>query len=371
MMRAADLLAGPRGRRLCLEFAQRWWAPDSDALSELLQAVGHASNTLATNPGILYTLSSFDAATPAAVPEIPIVTASDVARLLDTAEVAAPTVATLNLALGMVVGNARYWQEPDGADVLCATPEVRAALHRFAEMIANAPAAAQWSAPIDMTGQWEVTFDSSVSAISSETSPARERLSTWRDGQIDEEITAQRERPSDPTARWSGTWWSAPVLRATSTTRAVSGLDPLGLWLVEDGLGSEWATVERVHVPDWVRVYEIDSADAWAQLCRQYPLEVTASRRHDWYRATGRAGEWVIPDWSLVAHDYEAVHLTVAGYLAAAGVAIAVDDARASVIAGWDPDKTYWLFDMAREPGSTQYWQFDPDDDSWVQRDAT
>jgi hypothetical protein len=371
MMRATDLLAGPRGRRLCLEFAQGWSGPESDAITELRQAVAYASYAMATNPGMMLTASSFEPVAPAPEPEPPAVMAADVAHLLDATEVDEPTVAALTLALGTAVGNARYWEDPDGYDVLAATAEVRAALRRFAEVVACAPAAALWSAPVDPADQWEVTFDSSVSAISSETSPARERLSTWRDGQIDEEITAQRERPSDPTARWSGTWWSAPVLRATSTTRAVSGLDPLGLWLVEDGLGSEWATVERVHVPDWVRVYEIDSADAWAQLCRQYPLEVTASRRHDWYRATGRAGEWVIPDWSLVAHDYEAVHLTVAGYLAAAGVAIAVDDARASVIAGWDPDKTYWLFDMAREPGSTQYWQFNPDDDSWVQRDAT
>jgi hypothetical protein len=370
MMQATDLLAGPRGRRLCLTFAQCWWDHDGDALSELRQAVGYASHALATNPGTVFTLSSFDTAAPAAAPEIPTVTASEIARLLDAAEVVEPSAAALMLALGTTVGNARYWQEPDGEDVLAATPEVRAALRRFAEVIADAPAAAVWFGPIDPSGQWEVTFDSSVSAISSETTPARERLSRWRAQHMDEEVAAQRDRPSDPTAMWSGTWWSTPGLMATSTTRAVSGLGPLGLWHVEDDLGWESATVELVQVPDWVRVYEIDSAEAWAQLCRRYPLEATASRRHDWYRATGRAGEWVIPDWSLVAHNYEAVHLSVAGYLAGAGVAIAVDDTRASVIAGWDPDKTYWLHDVHREPASTQNWQFRHDDDTWVQRDA-
>lgn len=45
---------------------------------------------------------------------------------------------------------------------------------------------------------------------------------------------------------------------------------------------------------------------------------MTALKRHDWYRTTGRDGSWVIPDWSQVAHDYDGVHLSIAGYLTAA-----------------------------------------------------
>ncbi len=74
---------------------------------------------------------------------------------------------------------------------------------------------------------------------------------------------------------------------------------------------------------------------------------MTAQKRHDWYRTTGRDGRWVMPDWSRVAEMYGGVHLTVTGYLAAAGTAIDVDDDAASVIAGWAPDETHWLTDAS------------------------
>ena len=38
--------------------------------------------------------------------------------------------------------------------------------------------------------------------------------------------------------------------------------------------------------------------------------------------ATGRAGQWVIPDYAAAAADWDAVHVSVAGYLTTAGIAI-------------------------------------------------
>ncbi len=99
---------------------------------------------------------------------------------------------------------------------------------------------------------------------------------------------------------------------------------PAGLWFVEDDMGWTRAVSRRMRVPCGVRVYEIDGAQAWAQLCREFPVEVTAQKRHDWYSTTGRVGRWVIPDWPRVAECYDGVHLTVCGYLAAAGTAIAL-----------------------------------------------
>ena len=64
-------------------------------------------------------------------------------------------------------------------------------------------------------------------------------------------------------------------------------------------LGWERALVTGVEVPAGARVLEIDGPDVWAQLCRRHPLPVTAARRHDWYRATGRGDvTWVQPDWA-------------------------------------------------------------------------
>ena len=51
----------------------------------------------------------------------------------------------------------------------------------------------------------------------------------------------------------------------------------------------------------------------------------------------------MIPDWSAVARHVDGVHLSVRGYLRTAGRAIAVDEERASVLAGWDPDRTFWF----------------------------
>jgi hypothetical protein len=59
------------------------------------------------------------------------------------------------------------------------------------------------------------------------------------------------------------------------------------------------------------RVYEITGRRDWADLTARYPLEVTRSRRHDWWRVTGRAATWLIPDYAAVAADYDAIHLTV------------------------------------------------------------
>lgn len=89
---------------------------------------------------------------------------------------------------------------------------------------------------------------------------------------------------------------------------------------------------------------------------RRFPLEVTASRRHDRYRTTGVAGRWTIPDWSLAAAEYDAVHLTVAGYLTTAGRALDVTRDAATVLAGWDPDVTNWLTDVGAAPGPSTTW---------------
>jgi hypothetical protein len=146
---------------------------------------------------------------------------------------------------------------------------------------------------------------------------------------------------------------------------------PAGLRLIEDSLGWDRATVHPVAVPDGSRILELDGPEAWSELCRRYPLDVTASRRHDWYRTTGRGqGVWVQPNWAAVARDADAVHLTVAGYLTTAGRAVPVRDGVASVLAGWDPDATFWLTGLPTPAGEgdapeAQEWELDRERDRW------
>ncbi|WEO77333.1 hypothetical protein BJQ94_18605 [Cryobacterium sp. SO2] len=362
-LRAADLLAGPRGRRLCLETMLTLRDAETAATEELRTAVFFAAYDLDPERGMSRVLFGAGVNQRAEVPLAP--TPQEVARLLDAAPLPDLDASTLLSALATVVDTARYWQEPDGEDVLAGTPEVRAALARVAEAIAAARGCVWWAGPMQDREQWVVTFADLPHIPRPPARTAREILDRWQGLQLEEEATAQRDRPADPAARFSGTWWSRPALGLMGTTRALPGHGPMGLRFVEDGLGWESATVERVHLPADARIFEIDGAAAWTDLVDRYPLEVTASRRHDWYRITGRSGTWVIPDWSRVRHDYDAVHLTVGGYLSAAGTGIRLDDDRATVLAGWDPDATYWLRDLDRHESTAAEWHLDDADGAW------
>lgn len=290
--------------------------------------------------------------------------AGDVARMLGGVPLERIDDRLLLDSLAAAVDRARYWQEPDGEDVLAAESGVRGALSRVAASIASFDGAAWWATPLDRTAQWSVAFDDEASPTSAASGTAAEHLAHWRSEIEQSEIRARQERPSDPRANLSGTWWSTPPRDLTQTTRSLGALGPLGLRLVEDAFGWARATVRPVEVPGDADVYEVDGPESWAQLCRRYPFEVTASGRHDWFRTTGVAGTWVVPDWSRAAEEFDAIHLTVAGYLETAGRAVAVTDDTSSVLAGWDPDQTYWLTDVASATGAERGW-VRRDDDTW------
>jgi hypothetical protein len=256
-------------------------------------------------------------------------------------------------ALSAAVDGAMYWQEPSGEDVLSATPAVREALERVASHVTGAPGVTWWADPIARDDQHQVTW--AGEATPDQTSAAG-RLARWRADVAQQEERARRERPSDPTAQYSGEWWSTPPFDLLRSTRSRPGYGPLGLWLVEDSQGWDQATTRAVSVPEHARVHEVDGAEAWAELCRAHPVEVTAQKRHDWYRATGRAGRWVVPDWAAVAGEHDAVHLTTAAYLTEAGTPIPMDDDTASVIANWNPDETYWLGDAPVPAQAATHW---------------
>ncbi|HWU45235.1 MAG TPA: hypothetical protein VN133_00580 [Humibacter sp.] len=364
------LLAGPRGRRVCLEFALSGASGGAVDALELYQAVFYASLRLERPPVIRLTADGpdFDQR------GVPSHSVEDVARLLAAVPLAEPVEREMLLCLAEVTRSARYWQEPDGKDILAASPVLREPVSRVAAHLAESVGASWWSAAWDRSQQWVVRFldpdrtktESSAAANAFSEAGTEEVLQRWQVSQTDQEKVALRDRPSDPTASYSGTWWSTPDFGLTATTRSLGTLGPAGLWLVEDGLRWQSATATRVQVPPEARVYEIDGPRALAELCRRHPLDVTASRRHDWYRTTGRVGRWVIPDWSRIARDVDAVHLTVAGYLSTAGRAVPVDDDVATVLAGWGPDRTYWLTDVVLDVPSREVWNLDRE--MWARR---
>ncbi|PWD50786.1 hypothetical protein C8046_09135 [Serinibacter arcticus] len=281
------------------------------------------------------------------------------------------------------------WQPPDENDQLLADPAIVAALRPAAEALAAAEMTRGWHAPLAVGKQRLTLFD----------------LPDW------EGVPPAADRPLEVTgldawgAAWrravagsawnrvdwttpvdehsSGPWWSAPIgpwwngeepRRPGGAPVTTPPLNPetdhlvgsAGLVWLEDSPGADEALLVPVSPSRPPRIYEVTGPEAWAALVRHFPADVSASRRSDWYRHTGRDGAWAVPDWAAVRESYDAVHVTVAGYLTTAGLAVEVGDGVATVLAGWAPEATAWLTDVLVEDGPRERWRLD----RTVRRDA-
>ncbi|WAB80805.1 hypothetical protein OVN18_09535 [Microcella daejeonensis] len=265
------------------------------------------------------------------------------------------TAKDIDDALDVAVSYARYWQAPDGEDVLAEHPAVRSALEPIARSLLSSPLTADWPAPASPR-QWRVAWDDARPRGL----PTGSLLREWADRTRADEVRSRSARPVDPGEGASGEWWSIP-----GGVPSTVGVTPRGFDLVEDHLGWERATVMPIALGEH-RVLELRTAEDWAALCRAHPIDVSASRRHDWFRTTGRDGAWVLPDWQAIAGEWDAMHLSVSAYLALAGRVIPVDDERASLIAGWSPDTTFWLTEPPRPDGPAQQWRRDDAGGAWA-----
>jgi hypothetical protein len=312
-----ELLAGPRGRRLCWEVLRR---PFTE---------------LAADPP----------SSPASLPDL----GGD--ALID--------------AVSDVTARAMYWQPPDAEDVALARENWQAWLRPVAEAVTAAPASEWWDAPIAIDDQhviiWDVVWDQD--GADPLRAPALDGVAARIAALSTEHSTPLDRRSAGQWQECSGKWWSAPITWPGLLTTRWLGDDrgPARLWWVEDGMGWSGATSWPVWPAGTPRVLELTEPDDWAALVRAYPLDVSAtSKRGDWWRTTGRDGRWAMPDWPAVAADYDAVHLTVAAYLAGAGRALAVKDAGegdvATVLAGREPDATFWLADVLQIAGAPTRW---------------
>ena len=345
------MLAGPRGRRLCLALAGRLSPDVSQAQFWLAYELDPGRGT---SRGVMY----FADGASANEPERAVMSVPEFAELIRESGIPPLRASDVNEALRDSVDSARYWQEPDGEDVLAAQPEVRAALEPIARAVQANVASEDWGATAATT-QWRIAWENARPRGL----PTSDLLKEWADATRADEVRSRTDRPTDPRARYSGEWWSTP-----GAVPNTSGVIPRGLDLVEDSSGWEAATVRPLEV-DGRRTLEIRTAENWAGLCRAHPLDVTASRRHDWFRATGRDGSWVMPDWQAVSAEWDAVHLSVAAYLALAGRLIDVDgEERASVIAGWSPDTTWWLTEPPTSDAPPQNWHRADPQAPWSRR---
>lgn len=291
---SSALLEGPRGRHLCLSAAAGLHEPVWGAW---LHAAWHPN----------------DAGSRAAL--VTALSATDCGPLCIWSEVESFTG-----AVGDSVDRAMYWQPPDDQDVVAAMPDVVGALRPIAAAIGSAPGAQWWSNSADMSCQRYVSPHEPHEAYDEpDLGPAAVKLAAWRQRTIDDDDDARRNRPADPAAPYTGHWWSIPTGHGLArTTRALPASGAVSMLWEEDGFGQGRAAVWAMQPFGEPRTYEIDGPDAWIDLVRPYPLDVSWARRHDWFKVTGRVGIWLIPDWEAVSRDYDAVHLTVLGYLASA-----------------------------------------------------
>lgn len=264
-------------------------------------------------------------------------------------------------ALRDSVAWARYWQDPDDVDVsLAADPE---RLRPVAETVVAA-APAWWSAPVDLDGQVLTVFAGTdeppltgLAGVLADWLRAEDRAGA----QVAEHVAGS----ADPARAWerlSGRWWSAPLVPSVpGTTRSAPLLGPVALWLHEDEQGFTAADARPVAPTRPVRVHEVQGPADWSDLVTRFPLDVGESRGPNWWRATGRRGRWLVPDWPRVAAEFDAVHLSVRGYLSTSGRTVPVGDDAATLLAGWSPDVTYWLTDVLAAGGPPQRWAADGD----------
>jgi hypothetical protein len=330
-----QLLAGPRGRHACFEVVSPYNGEDqadrSPAWHSLMYGSGNADIAqLAGELADLVADADLDAVA---------ATAGDAGLLTYVAEV---------VTWALYWQSSHSWQQPLAAD------EIGAVLEPVARAVTAAPATRWWSGPVDRDRQQYAQFLSRDGDFDMEPpalTGAADRVARWREQSAERERAAAR-LPSDPAANYTDWWWSAPALAGLiSTTRSVPGLGALRLSLVEDSLGWPEALCWPLTPRSAARVYEIRGPQDWTALVERYPFEVTKSRWHDWFKVTGRAGTWLIPDYAAMAADYDGVHLTLGGYLTTAGRALPVDGTAqpgtaATMLAGWDPDLTYWLADV-------------------------
>jgi hypothetical protein len=247
--------------------------------------------------------------------------------------------------LASVARAAEHWEPPppgDQAELLLP----------LAETVASAPAAAWWWEPADLRYQRWLGCDhhgmlARGGDVARAVGAAEENAAAEEQAMARDWAQAPRGQRDGAGVIMTGTWWSGPLGGTVWTSRGnVGDLPAVGLACAEDPLGEEEFEVWAVGIDPAARVYEVHEPGDWGRLAAAHPRDVTASRRHDWSRWTGREGRWILPDWRSVAAQWDGVHVSVAGYLSTSGMAVEAGAGAATLLAGWDADQTLWLRDV-------------------------
>lgn len=265
------------------------------------------------------------------------------------------TTARTAQAMEAVVDHAVYWQPPmSAADRMSMNPVFDGVIAQAAALFAESVGASFLAEDWDAEEQWWCYRDLNEAAGFR----SQAGWNDWRESVVERENEhkAEAQRSAKPRP-FSSTWWTSPGSPATHPMTAVASWE-------EDSRGEseQWGqlVLHDANAGEFRR-YVIDSVADWAELVQRYPLETTYTNRWDWKDSVGAGGRLFAVDFAAMAKDWDAVTVTPRGYLAAAGMPIAVDipgvdDGGTTMLAGWNPGWTWWLTDNVVVPDVHVLW---------------
>ncbi len=192
----------------------------------------------------------------------------------------------------------------------------------FLREILAQPSVSWWFEPVDRERQVWVSRDGSP--------PSEDSLVT----------------PSEPPTHWERYALKPAGWLFTSTQ--IGDISPMAV-AIDFGVGDLQPAYEgppyavwMMNVDESARIFEIHGPNDWHRLCVEYPAEGNSGRHAgnepDFSRDAGR----LVPDWSKVARDWDAIHLSFGGYLTSEQVRVESEHGWTYHWA-WGHEGTLWL----------------------------
>lgn len=217
----------------------------------------------------------------------------------------------------------------------------------LAHALLEEPGTAWWFGPLNRDQQvWFPLQDlRQAGTIGSPGTPKLERQQqVWAALESTPPEPARMGTPANPPS--AGERYAQQVMGAFLTSTLWEGTSSLLVAFDENlddiGIGMRglpFVPAWRLKAEASARVFEVDGPLAWHDLCVRYPAERTSIRPDpDFSEDEGR----LVPNWWAVSADWDAVHLTFGGWLAAEQVRVE-SSAGWTYHWGWQAEQAMWL----------------------------
>ena len=246
----------------------------------------------------------------------------------------------------VAIDNLSIWR-PDFQEIMKYSPMNGRRLEELARGILERPEVGWWFAPMDRRAQIWGSRRGEAPAPAMFKPPSATPLTRW------EQRTNKSEAGMHTCASFNGV---TSFLTAMDISEEHG---PNDLTMEFEFPIKQW----RLSVGEEARVYEINGAADWHRLCVNYPARsardssdpeptdtagwmmyplATLPRDGDERDFATDMDDWLTPNWSAVAADWDGVHLTLGGLLTAEKVRVA-SAAGWSMLRFWDVEQTMWL----------------------------